>query len=83
MNESLWIYANLEGRARWYIAVDRGDSVYFPEITGVHFLQSLRTGFRLKRNPTSMAAGWRRSDGQVGLVTRPGRGPGPTKYVTW
>ena len=32
MGESLWIYANLEGRARWYIAIDRGESVYFPEI---------------------------------------------------
>ena len=32
MNEAFWIHANLEGRARWYIALDRGDSVYFPEI---------------------------------------------------
>ena len=32
MSESLWIHANLEGRARWYIAIDRGESVYFPEI---------------------------------------------------
>lgn len=32
MDEALWIRANLEGRARWYIAIDRGDSVYFPEI---------------------------------------------------
>jgi hypothetical protein len=32
MREALWIHANLEGRARWYIAIDRGDSIYFPEI---------------------------------------------------
>jgi hypothetical protein len=32
MNEALWIRANLEGRTRWYIAIDRGDSIYFPEI---------------------------------------------------
>jgi hypothetical protein len=32
MNKVFWINANIEGRSRWYIAIDRGDSIYFPEI---------------------------------------------------
>jgi hypothetical protein len=32
MKEAIWINANLEGHLKWYIAIDRESSVYFPEI---------------------------------------------------
>ena len=32
MSNAYWIYANIEGQRKWYIAIDRGCEVYFPEI---------------------------------------------------
>lgn len=27
-----WVKANIDGKGRWHLAVDRGDEIYFPEV---------------------------------------------------